>query len=1135
MTHITALEGSAGHFRASLKKEPRYVDLEKCIGCGLCAEKCPRKVDDPYNQGLSKRKAAYVLYPQAVPLKYAIDAAHCIYFEKGKCRACEKFCPAGAIDFEQQEETLTLDVGSVIVSAGTQPMDPGRLTTYGYGTSPNVVTSMEFERILSTTGPFKGRLVRPSDRTAPQRIAFLQCVGSREARPGGHPYCSSVCCMVAIKEAVIAKEHAGPDLDTAVFYMDMRTHGKDFDKFYDRARDEMGVRFIASRIHTVDPAGPDSDDLKLSYVDEDGNRKSEIFNMVVLSVGLEISEGTRQLAERLGIRLDPDGFAETSCFRPIASSRPGVFVCGAFAGPKDIPQSVMEASAASAGSLSLLADSRNHMTRRKTYPPEKEVSGQDPRIGVFVCHCGINIGGVVDVPAVRDYAKTLPHVVHVEDNLFTCSQDTQQGLREVIEAQKLNRVVVAACTPRTHEPLFQETIREAGLNRYLFEFANIRDQDAWVHRDDPEKATQKAKDLVRMAVAKVGLTEPIERLQLEVTRSALIIGGGIAGMNAALNLADQGFQTYVVEKEARLGGNGLNLEKTWKGEDVAAYLEALESRVMSHERIEVVLNARIVEVTGFVGNFKTVIQSGENERTLKHGTAVLATGAHPLETGEYLHGQSDRVTCWHELSDRLKKEPGRLEASRAVAFIQCVGSREPDRPYCSKVCCTASVKQAIELKTAKPELEVYILYRDMRTYGQREALYRQARALGVVFIRYTLDEKPRVEKARAGGTEKIKITVRDRILGRPLCLHVDYLNLYTAIVPHDQETLARFFKVPLNDEGFFLEAHAKLRPVDFSTDGVFVCGMAHYPKPVEESIAQAQAAATRAAAVMVQDVVTVEPIVSVVDQERCIGCGFCESSCPFGAVRLIKVPGKGYRAENLSALCKGCGICAAGCPQKAIEMKHFRDLEILAAVHAGGENAMALKGLPPRRREDRYVSVSGYRMAHDCYYHAGHGWVRTAPGGRLKVGMDDFTVKVLGSADALDLPRRGAVLKQGRPGLVWRKNAHSAPLVSPMDGKIFEVNRNVLAHPDILDQDPYEEGWLFILEPLTPETDLTRLFSGERSVHWMEEEFKRLLTFLGPAYERLAATGAEPVRDLAGQFPDADWERVIDTFFKPQH
>ncbi len=947
LADVTALEGEPGHFTVTVRQRPRYIDMDRCIACGVCAEKCPYKAADEFNEGLNQRKAAYVKYPQAVPLKYAIDPDRCIYFKPdkkgkiGRCGACEKFCPAGAVNFLDVDQEQQINVGAIILAPGFKAFDPHLYESYGYGRYKNVITSLEFERILSASGPYEGHLVRPSDHKPPRKIAWLQCVGSRDTRPGAHGYCSGVCCMYAIKEAVIAKEHAGADLETAIFFMDMRTYGKNFERYYQRARNEAGVRFIRSRIHSLTLTDEASQALRLEWVQENGDKVSEVFDLVVLSVGLEIGDNLRGVAEKLGVALDADGFVETGSFTPVATSQPGIYVCGAMSGPKDIPYAVMEASAASAASASLLSLARGTLVQEKVYPPEAPVEDQEPRIGVFVCHCGINIAGVVDVPAVREYARTLPHVAYVADNLFTCSEDTQKLIVEAIKENNLNRVVVAACTPRTHEPLFQETIRSAGLNPYLFEFANIRDQDSWVHQQEPERATEKAKDLVRMATAKAALLEPLQPVHLDISQNALVIGGGLAGMTAALNLAEQGLFTYLIEQKDELGGHARKVGHTWKGEDVGAYIHDLSQRLLSHERVEVLTGAELIQVSGFVGNFESTVRSGGIERQLQHGVAILATGAHSLKPSEYLYGQNDRVTRWHDLEKRFIEQPRLLEEAEAVAFIQCVGSREPQRPYCSKICCTSSVAQAIALKKRKPELQVYILYRDLRTYGPREHLYRQARELGVLFIRYHQEEKPAVESTMINGREKLLITVKDHILDHYLKIPVDYLNLATAIIPRGLDTLAKFFKVPLNDDGFFLEAHMKLRPVDFATDGVFVCGLAHYPKPIEESIAQAQAAAARAASVLTRGFVEVEPIVSAVDAYLCIGCGLCEASCPFAAIRLIQVPGKGYRAENITASCKGCGVCAAACPQRAIDMIHFRDRQIMAVIHAGGQQAQA--------------------------------------------------------------------------------------------------------------------------------------------------------------------------------------------------
>jgi len=903
--------------------------MEKCIACGTCAEKCPKKVDDPYNENLIKRKAIYVDYAQAVPLKFAIDKENCIYFEKGKCRACEKFCPTGAINFDEKEKQLFLKVGSVILAPGFEAFDPSRFDTYNYVKYPNVVTSMEFERILSATGPFQGHLARPSDHKEPSKIAFFQCVGSRDINRCDHAYCSSVCCMYAIKEAVIAKEHAAGDLDTAIFFMDMRTHGKDFDRYYNHARDEAGVRFLRSRVHTIDE-DPKTQNLIIQYADEQGHIQTETFDLIVLSVGLETPDSLVKMAHGLDIELDQDHFVKTGSFQPVATSRKGIYVCGAFQEPKDIPYSVMESSAAACDAKGDLTAARGTLVQERTYPEERDVTKEEPRIGVFVCNCGTNIGGIVDVPKVAEYARTLPGVAYVEENLFTCSQDTQDKIRDVIEREGLNRVVVAACTPRTHEPLFQETLRDAGLNKYLFEMANIRNQCSWVHSKEKEKATEKSMDLVRMAVARAQLIQPLPQPTISVDNKALVIGGGITGMTAALGLADQGYHTYLVEQSKELGGNALKLIDTWQGEDIAGNVAHMIEKVANHPLIDVYTESSIKASEGFVGNFETTISKNGSDLSLKHGAVVVAVGAEELRPEEYLYGQDDRVLTHLELDAAIREASPKIAGAKAAVFIQCVGSREPDRPYCSKVCCTHSVKSALQLKKMNPEIDVYVLYRDIRTYGQREALYREARRQGVIFIRYGLDRKPVVLK----GTDTVSVTVKDPILNRDILINADLVILASAIVPRDNAALAQMFKLSLNQDGFFMEAHAKLRPVEFATEGIFLAGMAHYPKPIEESIAQAKAAASRASVVLSKEHITVEGVVSHVNEVLCRGCGKCVDVCPFSAVSLVDREGGKTVAFVQEALCKGCGTCAVACPTGAASIFHYDDQEVLRMVEA---------------------------------------------------------------------------------------------------------------------------------------------------------------------------------------------------------
>ena len=846
-----------------------------------------------------------------------------------ECLQCVSACKAGAITPEthaKQQTTLSFDVGSVVLAPGFQVFDPRRYDTYGYKVYPNVVTSMEFERILSASGPYQGHLVRPSDHGEPQKIAWLQCVGSRNINQSAHPYCSSICCMVAVKEALIAGEHASKGLEAAIFFMDLRSCGKDFERYAMRAKETGGVRFIRSRVHSVEEV-PGTHDLLIHYVSEDGQPQSETFDMMVLSVGMEIAGDIRETAGRLGLALDENGFVETKAFNPVETSRRGVYACGVFTSPKDIPETVTEASAAACAatqSLSLVRDTR---TVKRPTPAARDVSREPPKIGVFICNCGTNIGGVVRVPEVARYAGSLPQVVHVEENLFTCSQDTQDRIAQVIQERRLNRVVIAACSPRTHESLFQETLVNAGLNKFLMEMANIRNHDSWVHSDDSSVATQKAKDLVRMAVAKSALLIPLHETTLPVNPSALVVGGGVAGLTAALSVARQGYAVHLVERAEILGGNANRLHKTYRGEMVSNFLKGLVADVNAEQRITVYTNATVSIVQGFVGNFRTEIQTESSPRTIEHGVAILATGAREYPPAEYLYGEHPAVLTHLEMDERLAGADPKIEHLTEAAFIQCVGSRDRTHPYCSRVCCTHSIRNALELLKRNPNANVTILYRDMRTYGKREELFQEARSKGVLFFRYASDEKPEVTPLG----ERVRIEFKDHILGRKVALHVDLLCLATAIIPRRDRTVAQRFKVPTDADGWFLEAHQKLRPVDFANDGIYLCGMAHYPKSIEESIAQAQAAAARATTVLARGVVSAGGMVTHIRPELCSGCQTCINVCPYGAVSFNK---EKRVAEINEATCKGCGACAATCPSEAPVLMGFDNRQLNAQIRS---------------------------------------------------------------------------------------------------------------------------------------------------------------------------------------------------------
>jgi len=913
-----SLSGQAGDFAATVRIRPRYINADDCTACGLCTTYCPRHQVDEYNEGLAITRPIHIDYPQAVPATYYIDPRSCLYLQHDTCQICVPVCQSKAIDFSQQPEERLLNVGAVILSPGFGRIPDEAMTKYSYGKHPDVVTSLEFERLLNPSGPFKGEVRCLSDQRHPHRLAFIQCVGSRDLGCN-NGYCSSVCCMYAIKEAMVAKEH-DPETDITIYYMDIRTQGKDFDAAQKRAED-MGIKFVRARVADVMPWG---DHLRLTYSTLDGGHRFEPFDMVVLSVGLDSPADARPLAAISGIELNNYDFCQTDTYAPLATSRPGVFVAGAFQGPKDIPESVTQSSGVAGIVSSLLKTERGKGFIHKTYPDEKPL-GDEVRIGVFVCHCGINIGRVVDVPKVSNYAGDMENVVYYTESLYSCSQDAQEVLKEKIKEHNLNRVVIAACSPRTHEPLFQETLKDAGLNRSLFEMVNIRDQCSWVHANEPKAATDKSMDLVRMAVAKARHIQPLPEQTVPALAKGLVIGGGVAGMTAALNLAGQGYPCYLVEREADLGGYFGHLE----------YVKDLAEQVKKTKLIELFTSAELVQTNGFVGNYTSIVKTAEQEHSVDHGAVIIATGGREHRPDTVLGNQivySDAVITQKEFTSRLAGKSGKA-APDSVVMIQCAGSRGDDLQYCSKICCNNAIQNALKLKALNPKSQVVVLYRDIRAYGYNEDAYREARELGVLFVPYTMDRKPLINQKG----KKIGVSFFDPILQEDLTLTPQLLVLSVGIVPGDTDALSKLLKVPVNANKFFLEAHVKLRPVELPVDGVYVCGLAHSPKPVDEIIVQAQAAAAKAAIPMVKGYVSVDPIVSNVNKDQCIGCGLCVSLCPYQAIQMFKGEDNKKKAETIVASCKACGICAAHCPTFAISMGGFTNEQIMSQIKAFGE------------------------------------------------------------------------------------------------------------------------------------------------------------------------------------------------------
>ena len=925
---VMDVAGEPGNFTVTVKKKARAVDPAKCVGCGICAQKCPTKVDDEFNFDLNKRKAIYVPYPQAVPLIYTIDKDHCRFFKTGKCKICEKVCQNDAVNFDQQDEIIELKSGAVILAGGYEPFNAKAKAAYGYGRWSNVITSLEYERILSAAGPFQGHVQRLSDGKEPKRIAWIQCVGSRDKNVG-NGYCSSVCCMYATKQAMITKEHDA-DAEATIFTIDVRAHGKGFDRFYERSKTENGVRYVRSMISRIVP-NPEDDTLQVAYVNaETHEMKEETFDMIVLSVGLRPNTSMVELAQRIGVELNADGFCATRWEDTVSTSRPGVFVCGAIQEPKDIPDSVQQGSSAAEQAMALLAESRGTMVTVPEKTPEIDVRGKMPRVGVFVCHCGINIASTVDVKKVAEYAKCFSHVAYSSDCMFACSTDMQGEIKRIIKEHDLNRVVVASCSPRTHEPLFRKTLEEAGLNPYLFEMANIRDQCSWVHQKEPELATEKAIDLVRMSVARATLLQPLYDVSFDVQQSALIIGGGVGGMTAALGVSEQGYPAVLIEKTGALGGLGVKPRCKNGDFDPPAYANALIEKVEKDPNITVLVNTQLKAITGSSGNFTSTILVGDQKQEIRHGVGIIAVGAKPYMPTEYLFGQNPNVKIMPQLEEFMLADPEGAKKLNRVVMIQCVGSREPDKMYCSRVCCTAAVQNAMRLKELHPDMDISILYRDMRTFGFREDLYADARRMGVRFYRYDLEAKPEVTDTADG----LAITVFDQQIQQKVALAADMLVLAGAMVPQEgMKELAEKMRLPLEEDGFFMEAHPKLRPLDLATEGLFLSGLCQGPKFTNEVIAQARGAVSRVTMILSKTKIVSAGVINHVREDMCRACGECEKACSFAAIVVKEVNGV-RRAMVNEGLCTGCGACNVACPTGAASLAHFTDNQVDAVIAA---------------------------------------------------------------------------------------------------------------------------------------------------------------------------------------------------------
>jgi heterodisulfide reductase subunit A len=917
-SEVKDIEGKERDFKVSILRKPRFVDPKRCTLCETCLKACPVEVEREFGGGLEKRKAIYLPYPQAIPHSFVIDSKTCTH-----CGECVKVCGPGAIDLDMKEEEETIGVGAILLGFGFEPFWAERKGEYGFGRYENVLTSIQFERMLSTSSPTQGFPVRISDGKKMEKIAFVQCVGSRDPSCG-QDHCSTICCMYATKQAMIAKERS-PHLAVTFFYMDIRPMGKDYERYYEKAKAEYRIEYERSAISSIKEL-QQTKNLLITYVKEDGTFEEKEFDAVVLSVGFTPPQAIKDLALRMGLRLNRQGFCETDEFSPAQTSVKGIFVGGAFRGPRDIPETVVEGSSAAAAAASFLSPNP-FSPLVKEYPAEGALIDEIPKIGVFICHCGEELKKSLSIPDLAKGTREFREVVHIEEVNLACLPGDLDLIKRKIGEHGLNRIVVAGCSEREIRGAVEEMAKGIGFNPFLIEYANIREQCAFVHEDDPKLATEKAMALIRMATERARRVQPIRKGKQKVKKSGLVIGGGVAGMTASLRLAEQGYEVSLIEREKELGGNLRESFYTLKGSDPQTLLKSLVSQIEGNEKIHLYCEAEVLGFETKNGNYQTKIRHQHEEKVLDQGALIIATGGKEISPKGYLYGEDPRVITQRQLEKMIHLKDGTLKDIHSLVMIQCVGSRDEEHPYCSRICCGHAVKNALRLKESYPHVDIYVLYRDVRTYGFYETYYHEARGKGVIFIRYDLENRP--ELTLKNGS--LQVSLFDPAMGSQTTLPADRIVLSTGIEPNSHQELARIFGVELNADGFFMEANPKSAPLDSVDRGKFYCGLCHSPNFMEDVISQGNAAAARAGAFLSKEVLEEKAYLAYVIKRLCCGCGLCVTVCPYGARVLNEEEGK---AEVISGLCQGCGSCVVACRNAASQQRNFEKELNLAVLNA---------------------------------------------------------------------------------------------------------------------------------------------------------------------------------------------------------